>query len=151
MKKTIILAIAAMFTGACSIAQIQEGEQYTGTSMDLLQDNQDIHARLLEGKLEVMITAKGEKCVGSFQYLDSDKSYLGFTTASNNYVGKFKGKFGPACEAAVGTKAGTEITVQVARLGGLLGTSIMSSTAIRICEDAEGVCFPKNTFKVTLN
>jgi len=149
MNKTLLLAFASLFLGACSIAQIQEGEQYTGTSMDLLQDGQDINARLVGGKLEIMITAKGERCKGTFQYVDSDKSYLGFTTASNNYVGSFNGKFGPACTAAVGSKSGTRIAVQIARLGGLMGTSVMSSTAIRICSDAEGVCVPKNTFKVT--
>ena len=148
MKKTLLLTLASVFLGACSIAQIQEGEQYTGTSMDLLQDGQDINARLVDGKLEIMISAKGEKCKGHFQYVDSDKSWLGFTTASNNYVGTFSGKFGKACQKAVGTAPGTKIAVQIARMGGLLGTSMMSSTAIRICSDAEGVCVPKNTFKV---
>lgn len=151
MKKTLLLTLASLFLGACSIAKIQEGKQYTGISMDLLQDGQVINARLVNGKLAIMITVKGEHCKGNFQYVDSDRSYLGFTTASNNYTGAFSGKFGPACEAAVGSKAGTKIAIQIARMGGILGTSMMSTTAIRICGDAEGICVPRNTFKVTMN
>ena len=149
MKKILSLMSIMLFLSACSVAKIQDGEQYTGTSIDVLQDGQDISARLIDGQLTIQITAKNEKCIGKFQYTSSSKSYLGFTTASNSYLGEFSNKLGPACEAAVGNKGGQKIEVQVARMGGLLGSSIMSSTAIRICDDAEGLCLPKNTFKVT--
>ena len=149
MKKTLSLSLIVLFLSACSVAKIQDGEQYTGTTIDLLQDNQDINARLVDGLLTVQISAKDEKCTGKFHYVSSTKSYLGLTTAANSYVGEFSKKLGPACEAAIGNKGGTKVELQIARMGGLLGSGIMASTIIRVCEDDTGVCVPKNTFKVT--
>lgn len=148
MKKIILLVLLAALTTSCSVTRIKKGQQYVGTSMDILQDNQSISAAIIDDKLKVQIKAGKHKCVGEFMYKDSDKSYLGFTVASNNYVGKFKKTRSAACEKAIGNKGGKEIEVQVARLGGILGSSAMSKLAIRICEDAEGVCFPKNTFEI---
>jgi len=149
MKKTLFPILIMLLLSACSVAKINDGEQYTGTTIDLLQDGQDINARLVDGLLTVQILAKNEKCTGQFQYVSSTKSYFGFTTAANSYVGEFSKKLGPACEAAIGNKGGTKLELQVARMGGLLGSGIMSTTVIRVCEDDTGVCIPKNTFKVT--
>ena len=66
MKKTLSLSLIVLFLSACSVAKIQDGEQYTGTTIDLLQDNQDINARLVDGLLTVQISAKDEKCTGKF-------------------------------------------------------------------------------------
>ena len=144
-----MIALLATLSISCAVTKIKKGEQYFGSSMDLLQDNQSIAATIIDDKLKVQIKAGTEKCVGEFEYTGSDKSYLGFTMASNNYVGKFKSANGVACKKAIGNNGDKTIEVQVARLGGILGSSFMSKLAIRICEDEKGICMAQNTFEVT--
>lgn len=150
MKISLFLVSVLFLLTSCSLTKIKSGQQYLGSSMDVLQDNQSIFATINDNKLKIKIVAGKENCSGSFEYKDSDKSYLGFTTASNNYIGMFEATKGPACEKAIGNKGNKKIQVQVVRLGGVLGSSMMASTGIRICGDAEGMCMAKNTFKVNL-
>ncbi len=149
MKQLIMLLTLGLILASCSLSRIKSGASRSGSSMDVLRDNETINIRgVTEDKVKIkVITKNGTSCLGSFDFHDSGRSWFGITAAKNTYHGKFSSK-SKACKEALGKNSSKGVELQHIRLGGILGSSWMSTEGVVVCDDQEGFCLGQNTFKI---
>ena len=151
--KILICAITLIGLSSCTLARLKNGSSTTGTSIDALRDGETISIRgMSEKDIKVsVLTSSGKKCKGNFKFERSRKGYLGFSAAKNVYQGKFTTN-SKECKEAIGKNVGKTVALVHIRSGGILGSSILASHMVYVCDGLEnkiGFCSPQNTFKLT--